>query len=460
MSVLALNDFYRGVVESLGFAVRGGRVISIDKDGEEDVTIEGKFLVLPDDKFLKNPNWETEVPFHPLCENPHRGESDVVKMVLETAVANLNVSLLGLTVHLFADVVCIDDTKRLSTEQAELLTFVSNAGKNTKKAIIGMVKYFSTNPDAEPLIKCNLRRRCPLGDERFERVCVVRFPFAEMDRKDNPYGLKTNSEMDALRGLLDFILPGWENDDSWSVGTNTFTAPYFTSILMMYGKLGTRLNQVIDLYKDLVPSLEDYRIQGIEYVMEKLNTEGYAKSLSESIPALGDSNKGSIETKKAPETGYAVEQPKQAVSLPWDAPSEQVEREQNQGGVAPRTPEGTASYVPGTVVPTANPVNALLATALAASGGMLQGLVPQAQQVIDTSTFHGRQLAKQALLTPLGTQQSMINNQFGTSPFLETNQQSSGGATYTPGSVTGRAPQPQSQSLHHHQPVGQRPLGF
>ena len=459
MSVLAINDFYRGVVESLGFAVRGGRVIFIADDGEEDILVADKMLVLPDDRFLKRPDWETETPFHPLCENPHRGESEVVKLVLETAVANLNITMLGLVTHLFANVVCIKDTKVLTTEQSEILTYVSNGGDKTKAAIVGMIGWIKKKNEADSLISCNLRRRCPLGDKKFERVCVVRFPFAEMTKKDEPYGLKTNAEIDALRGLFDFIVPGWQNEDTYSVGTNTFTAPYFTSIIMMYGALGIRFNEVIDQYKDICPDLEKYRIVGIESVMEKLNTEGYMKSLSESIPALGDSNKGSLNVSRTPATNYEVTQPAQQVTnLPFDTNPQQT---QQPSGVQPEVEPGVATYIPGSVNPTVqNSMQSMLLTALASTmgaqagnlGGMLPGLTQQPVANIDLNTFHGRQLAKQALATPLSNQQAVLNNAFGGSPYLDSGA-TKDASVYVPGSISGRRPVEQSQSIYRHQQV-------
>lgn len=434
-NVLAVVDFYRTVVESLGFTVRGNKVVLIHRDGEEDMMVANKQLVLPDDTFLRSPNWETEIPFHPLCENPQRGESDVVKMVLESAVANLNVSLLGVLVHLYTDVVSIDDTKKLTTEQAELLPFVSSSGKNLRKAILGLVGKIDMSDDQHSLLTCVLRRRCPLGDVKYERVCVVRFPFADMDRKDTPYGLKTVAEFDTLRGLLDFVLPGWENDDAWSVGTNSFVAPYFTSVMMMYGKLGKRLNEVIDQYRDVSPALANYYAPGIEKVMEMIERPGHLENLRDAIPALGDSNKGHVEIKRQPETGYKLEQPKQPVDVPWNTPEQPATPAVNQQPVAPRVDDAeTASYVPGQVVPTVNPMLQMQQLYAQQMGVMPQMNLGAAQ--VDMNSFHGRQMARQVLLQPLGMQQAAMAP-VGGSPFIDNGRSAPQTAPYVPGQLNG-----------------------
>lgn len=450
MSVLETVDFGRTVLESLGYTVRGNRVFVISADGEEEVIVDGKTLVLPDDSFLRAPKWDTEIPFGPLGENPQRGESEVVKMVMEAVVANLNVSLLGVMIHLYTNVAMMPDTKTLTTEQAAFLPFVVAVNDKVKKAILGLVKVIDCEDQSSSLLTCNLRRRCPLGDVKYERVCVVRFPFADMERKEKPWGLNSTAEFDTLRGLMDFVLPGWEVDDTYSVGTNTFVAPYFTSVMMMYGKVASRLNEVINQFKDVAPALLSYQAPGVERVVELIDRPGYLERLRDAMPAL-DGNKGSTDPVRPVATNYQIDQPKPAVDLPWNHGVEDVAnaaREQQQND-----DQGSgAAYKPGLVKPQpAVPVHSM----------QLQPLGGPSSNY-DPNSFHGRQMAKQALLQPLSAQQS-VNGPVGGSPFLESNEPKERGGTYRPGALH-RAQQEQAQrqqQQHHHQtPIGNGGLGF
>lgn len=447
MAILETVNWYRQVLESLGYTIRGNRVYIVGSDGEQEALIDNKQLVLPDDTFLRNPKWDTEVPFHPLCENPQRGESEVVKSVLQTVVGNLNVSLLGLMLRLYVDVASIPDTKKLTTEQSALLPFVPTIDEKVKKALLGMIETVTMENDNSSLITCNLRRRCPLGDTRYERVCVVRFPFADMNRKDKPYGLSTTAAFDTLRGLLDFVLPGWENDDTYSVGTNSFVAPYFTSVMMMYSRVAMRLNEVIDLFADVCPNLDCYRAIGIEAVTEAITTAGRMESLRDAIPAL-DGNKGNLDVSTAPPAGYKIEQPKPAVDIPWETqPNENMVA--TSAAVTPKVDASEGKpYVPGSVVP--QPVIQQTMPLMAPLGGM--GVQ------YDPNSFHGRQMAKVALMNPL-SQQLVHHGAVGGSPFLEDASKPNGdqGATYRPGVLT---QQQRTQVPQQNQMIGNNGLGF
>lgn len=447
MSILETVDFGRTVLESLGYTVRGNRVFIISADGEEEVEVDGKTLVLPDDSFLRAPKWETEIPFGPLGENPQRGESEVVKMVLEAVVANLNVSLLGIMIHLYTNVAMMPDTKTLTTEQAALLPFIVAVNDKVKKAILGLVKVIDCEDQGTSLLTCNLRRRCPLGDTKFERVCVVRFPFADMERKEKPWGLNSTAEFDTLRGLMDFVLPGWEVDDTYSVGTNTFVAPYFTSVMMMYGKVASRLNEVINMYKDVAPALLSYQAPGVERVVELINRPGYLEKLRDAMPAL-DGNKGSTDAVRPPVADYKIDQPKPAVDLPWNHGVDDVANEAQQRQNEDQGSGG--SYKPGLVKP--QPQQQVQSLQLQPLGG------PSANY--DPNSFHGRQMAKQALLQPLAAQQA-LHGPVGGSPFLESNEPKSAGGTYRPGALhRAQQEQAQRQQQHHQTPIGNGSLGF
>lgn len=448
MSMYETVDYYRTVLESLGYTIRGNRVILISADGEEEEIVDGKVLVLPDEDFLRNPKWDTEIPFHPLCENPVRGESEVVKMILGAVVGNLNVSMLGVMIHLYTNVASMADTKGLSTEQSELLSFVTNITPKVKAAILRMVQVVDCEETSTSLMTCNLRRRCPLGEVRYERVCVVRFPFAEMDRKEKPYGLTSVAEMDTVRGLLDYILPGWEVDDTYSVGTNSFVAPYFTSIMLMYSKIGSRLNEVIRLFQEISPSLTAYLAPGAEKVYELINRPGHMEKLRDAIPPL-DGNKGSIDSKQTPATGYKIDQPKAAVDLPWnEAPGERQVDQANAKVVEPRVDdtEGTP-YVPGKVVPSAQVQPGLIGNAPLGAASLSY----------DPNSFHGRQMAKQALLQPLAMQNQVLGSAVGGSPFLEGAGEQSQGSAYRPGALR-EAQQRQTQQAPR--PLNTGNLGF
>jgi hypothetical protein len=321
-----------------------------------------------------------------------------------------------------------------------LLPFIPAVNDKVRKAVMQLTEKVTLEDDQSSLILCNLRRRCPLGGVKFERVSVVRFPFADMDRKQSPYGMSTAAQFDTLRGLMDFILPGWEVDDTYSVGTNSFVAPYFTSVMLMYTKMATRLNEVIELYRDIEPKLMSYHIGNVEKIQAAMLRDGYMERLRDSIPPL-EGNKGSLDVPRQQNTSSKIDQPAQTVDLPWNDRVEEVAKAAEQQ----RTPGADeVPYTPGSVTP--------------------QALVQQTIGVLnplgghyDPNSFHGRQMAKQALMHPLSQQLNQVGA-VGGSPFLE--NAGTSGSEYRPGALTQARQQQALQNNQQGTNIGTSGLGF
>jgi hypothetical protein len=250
-------NFLTEILQSLGMTVKGRSILIEGEDGEYEIEVDGKTLVLPTEETLKLSKWDKEIAFFPLCESTLRGESEVQHELLSMVKGAVNVRLASLLWELFK-VANSEECKanKLSPEQAEFLPhipgFDANMVKNMGKLVLGVdpTEYKTS------LIHMNLKRRTKINGQPFDRACLVRFPLAEMERKEKPFGVELRvKDMDALLSLLDYVLPDWQIENSYSRGTDSKVAPYFVATLMAYQNINARITL---LAKRFVPTFPKF----------------------------------------------------------------------------------------------------------------------------------------------------------------------------------------------------------
>lgn len=309
---MELIEVYNRILEAANLDVEDGVVsVNIGDGGSvihQPVTIGGKTLHMPTDDFLKNPDWENFVAFHPLSENPMRGESEVLKLVRAYMVADLNAALMALMEGLIRIAANTDGHKRLSATASECLDAVPKADTKSVKDLhkvleqmddisvtaIGEILDRLDNTNRRKLVNFYLKRAGTYKGKEYGRVCVVDFPFlaeeALDDDKRSIFGVKLRvKDYEGFRKLFSFIVDTEEaNSERYNSGTNGMTAPYLTVLLQSWFKLAKRLNRLIKLYSKHVPELEAFeRDVSWEPVLEDF------ADLARQVPPL-EGNRGSV----------------------------------------------------------------------------------------------------------------------------------------------------------------------
>ena len=248
-----INKFYGDLLSSLGLSVEGHRVVIADEDGSKEVTVGDKVLILPTREAMMKPDWEKEIPFHPLCENTLRGES-VVQQELMTLVRSAVNIRLGALVWRLVKLAGDGVDNKLNPSQAEFLPTLAGFDKEMVNRFGKLIKQLDPSQHKTSLIHLNQRRRCKIGETMHERVCLVRFPMAEATRDEKPYSVLRVKDFDALKSLMSYILPDWDMENAYSVGTDSKVAPYFTSLVTVYHNINQRISEIASLFAEEYPA--------------------------------------------------------------------------------------------------------------------------------------------------------------------------------------------------------------
>lgn len=248
-------NFLTEILTSLGCTVRGRAILIVTEDGEYEIEVDGKTMVMPTPETLKLSNWDKEIAFWPLCESTLRGESEIQHEILSMVKGAVNVRLAALIWELFK-VANSEECKanKLTPEQAEFLPHIPGLDADMVKRMGKLVLGVNPAEYKTSLIHINLKRRTKINGQPFDRACLVRFPLAEMERKEKPFGVDLRvKDMDALTNLLDYILPEWQIENSYSRGTDSKVAPYFVATLLAYQNINARITLLAKRFEPTFP---------------------------------------------------------------------------------------------------------------------------------------------------------------------------------------------------------------
>jgi len=355
-----LSTLYKHLIAAGGLEEVDG-VICYDMAGadgsvRQPVTIGGKSLHLPTQEFLRNPDWEHFVGFHPLSENPMRGESDVLKVLRGYMVANFNLVAMQLMEGLIRLGADKDGHRKLSVAASECLDAVpkaDNASVNAMKKIIAEIDKDShlammdvmdqvDNTNRRKLVNFYLKRSGTLKGNKYARVCVVEFPFladhAVDEGKRSIFGSKTLrvGDFKGFRKLFSFIVDSEEsNGEKYNSGTNSMTAPYLTVLVESWAKVANRFNRLIKVYSKYIPELKQYEFD-TSWVKDGLAS---FQELQTAVPAM-EGNRGAVEL------GAEEEKPQAAAEAPVERKRKSlVQSVESKPEVQPQVVEAPAQVV-------------------------------------------------------------------------------------------------------------------
>jgi hypothetical protein len=302
MSTNHLDLFYKSFLESLHlqFGVNDDGTLTASQRhyGEEGIDpffCDGRRLALASHNALSNPKWETYTYFHPLCESTLRGESAVLKTVIKL----VSLRLTSVTQMLLSELVGIaadtDSHARLNSKQHVLLSSLADVNDKTNATLTTLLKKMSLTGDNR-LLSLYLKPSGEWQDQRWARVCTVRFPFMEelTGTDDNVFSVKlSKKDRASLINAMNFVLPNCSVEGTYSYGSNSITAPQFESLAKAYITVATALNKVTNLFKKHLDAYDELIID--------LDWAGGLENITqwrESYPALpGNSGDEKVDTK-------------------------------------------------------------------------------------------------------------------------------------------------------------------
>ena len=256
---------YKQLLDSAGLELTNDDLVSfrvVQKDGSlksMPLTIKGRRLVLPTKEQLSNPEWDGRVCFHPLSENPSRGESEVLERFRMALNYRLNTVLPTLCMFLLRLAASPDEHKKLDPDQSEFLPLLKNADQKAIDNFQAILSKMPQNTPTKQLVALFLRRSAKLDGRDYFRAGIVHFPlFAELQKEENRKSGKVHGvelrkkDFEIFTNLLEYAIPHQGEPNYYSRGSDSRTAPSLHSIMQAYLAVIGPINDKVELLKKIL----------------------------------------------------------------------------------------------------------------------------------------------------------------------------------------------------------------
>lgn len=288
---MTLIELYTSILKFSGLEADDEGYISTSLDDRKDPTlIEGARLVLPSPNHLKGYNPKEKIIFHPLTENILRGESEVIKKLKHTINIKLNFSIGIVAQSLLNLVASPDQHKLLSPQQADLLTSITEADEKSVVNFINiMVKGVKAHAD-RLFVNIYLKQGGKYHGKKHARVGIVGFPFYQNLLDDKVEGIRVKDKA-TYKELFEFIFPDIDEAEAYNFASNSQVAPNLESLLRTAAKIASRINDIIDTYKDFIDDADKLTFEA-NWLEDFSNLEDWLPEVRK-IP-LHHGNEGSV----------------------------------------------------------------------------------------------------------------------------------------------------------------------
>lgn len=302
------------------FADKEGMISAKIKGSTMPFLIDGKRLVLPTKEHLKNSDWSNRVVFHPLSENILRGESKVLERFRNNINLRLNYVLGMVADQLFKLVVNVGGHKHLSPDQSIILSSVKNADEKAYNAFGNLIEDMGLTNKTKCIVHIYLKKGGVVDGRKYNRAAIVTFPLYEelLKNQKQVFGVNIASakHREAIKQLLEYILPGIDKPHYFDRGSESQIAPYLDCLMQGVLGIASRINNIIDEYGQFMDSADELRYaDGWVEVFENLEQ---LKAEIRSIP-MQAGNEGAVgDAPAAP--APAAQAPAQVLQTPSAIP--------------------------------------------------------------------------------------------------------------------------------------------
>lgn len=278
-----LYEHYRNVLSLLDINPDELGLLSVNAKKKIPVMVEGKVLALPYNELLRSENSQEYVFFNPLAEDIRFGESVVIQRLRGLVNVNLNLRFTQLVTNLFQ---ALEDPSRHEDFNKAQTKFMHQIAEIDPTTTLNFSKISSSAVRKnfnDAFINIFLNRGTEIHGKKMARAGVFTLKFLkELENcGDSPFGSKVRRrDVESFKTITTAIFPLYESDrDSYSCGTNSKIAPYYTALLGSFIKVTKVFNAHYKLFKNFIPDWESY-IVDTSLIEESLD------SISDYLPAL------------------------------------------------------------------------------------------------------------------------------------------------------------------------------
>lgn len=267
---------------------------------DEDVKpamIEGRRLVMPTAAHLKNYHPDKVVIFHPLQEYIDRGESEVVKKLRHHLNVKINFTTFTIATSLLKLVASPSEHRKLSPEQRDLLLSMPTVDMKTEANFVEFVVKRYAEMASRLFANIYLKKAGTYQGKKHARVGIVTFPYYELF-EDSELKIR-QADREAFQAVIEFIFPESKTEkEAYNAFSDSHDAPWLEALLKTSYKLTSRLNELLEMYKDFIPDAEDFMFN-LNWVDPIDNLDDYRPEIRR-IPSQRG-NEGTVERKGEPE---------------------------------------------------------------------------------------------------------------------------------------------------------------
>lgn len=303
MTTMALHQLYEAILASMCISLNEQHLFSYPNG--TPVTVDQKRLVMPVREVLVKSPWAELMPFHPLSENAVLGESPVLKKVQTFVYQRISevIGTLGLNLLLIA--ANTDAHGKMNSMQKKFLKEIPEADAKCVEAFDKLIEKVGLNGNR--LFQVYMKRGGVLYGKNYQRVAIVNFPIMDEfdpmsvdvptkdDKTKRSYSIfgheMRKKDKEVIQAMLNWLLPGHDNLETYSAGSNSFVAPYFDSLIRAYIKIAKQLNIVTNLFKRYIDDADDILIN-LDWEDNFENLGHYKDQIPSPLP--GNDGKGGV----------------------------------------------------------------------------------------------------------------------------------------------------------------------
>lgn len=258
---MELLKLYESILKCGSLSVDDNGFVSVNLlNSNSPCTIGGKRLVLPTQAHLSNPNPSEKIIFHPLSENILRGESEIITKMRQVFNIKLNYTFGAVAQALLSIISSVAEHHKLTPDQSEIFSIIKEADETSVVNFSKVLMSVNADTSDKLFINIYLKRGGIVKDKKYSRVGVVTFPFYEslLSDTDTLNGVKVRAkDKELFIKLYQYILPNVEIPESYNIGSNSDIAPFLDALMKTVMNSASKINDVVELYKNLIDSPED-----------------------------------------------------------------------------------------------------------------------------------------------------------------------------------------------------------
>ena len=261
-----------------------------------------KTAVLPIKENLVGLDSNEFLVIHPLNENPSKPASPVVDFLRRMMSVRLNWVLSTMLPELLVFASSPAKHDLLKPEQLDILTCLADTGKDSASKFLKLLEASKAkNGHFATIVSVYLTRGGVVKEKTYHRAAIVKFTLYEELIKagsDNVVmGVKlSKKDRDLFKKLFERVIPGIDNPQHYSTGSNANVAPFMDSMMNTFLKLFSITNDMVENYR-VVFSIPDLMIVPMEWSDELMDIDSLSSIVRLVPPQRGNEGDSRVDEK-------------------------------------------------------------------------------------------------------------------------------------------------------------------